>query len=118
MEESTAKHGDLRVWHIPQVPGKPFIVNVANVVEGKLLLNALAEYDLFQLKNKIKPDYASAAGLSVFDATDKYDGSGGSWIDWYSLDDGEGIETYTLESLRISFERIVREVRQLFKETT
>ena len=67
------KTGSLKVWWIPQVPMKAFEVNVANVVEGKLLLDALAEYDLFQFKSKVKPDYSNAGGLVVFDGTE--------WID-------------------------------------
>ncbi|HID1832212.1 TPA: hypothetical protein ACXGMM_000834 [Escherichia coli] len=34
----------LRVWHIPQVPMKPFIVEVASVEEGVRLMDALADY--------------------------------------------------------------------------
>lgn len=44
------KPGALRVWHIPQVPGKAFRVPVASVDEAKVLLRALAQYDLFSTK--------------------------------------------------------------------
>ncbi len=43
------KPGALRVWHIPQVPGKAFRVPVASVDEAKVLLRALAQYDLFNM---------------------------------------------------------------------
>lgn len=73
------------------MPCKSFIVPIANVLEAKLLLDTLAEYDLFQLKHNIKPDYSNAGGLSVFD--------GKGWIDWYSQD-GEDIDHYSLEEIR------------------
>jgi hypothetical protein len=38
----------LRVWWIPQIPGEPFYVSVNSLEEAKLILNTLAEYDLFQ----------------------------------------------------------------------
>ena len=77
------KREDLRVWWIPQVPGKPFHVSVSTVKEAKLVLNTLADYDLFQFKNKIKGDYANAGGLSIFED--------GEWIDWTN-EDGDSID--------------------------
>ncbi len=77
----TPKTGALRVWHIPQVPGKPFRVDVATLREAVLLLRALADYDLFQLRHRIKPDYANAQGLEVFED--------GEWCEWESPDGDE-----------------------------
>lgn len=93
------KHGDLQVWWIPQVPMKPFVVPVQSVLEARLILDTLADYDKFQLENDIKPDYRNAGGLNVFDATDKEDGPGGSWVNWYD-EDGEEIDDYDLDCLR------------------
>ena len=62
------KVGDLRVWHIPQMPMKPFHVEVATVDEAKKILNTLWDYDTFQFENKVKPDYSNASGLEVFEA--------------------------------------------------
>lgn len=70
--------GDLRVWWVPQVPMPAFYVPVADVREGLLLLDALAEYDLFQFENRIKPDYSNAGGLEVFED--------GEWHEWESAD--------------------------------
>lgn len=53
----------LRVWHIPQVPMKPFIVEVASVEEGVRLMDALADYDAFQYDNNIKPITAMLTAL-------------------------------------------------------
>lgn len=79
----------LRVWHIPQVPGKPFYVELDSrgarpsaIREAKRIIRLLADYDLFQYENKIKPDYASASGLKIYED--------GEWVEWEN-GDGEGI---------------------------
>jgi hypothetical protein len=82
-EIKTPKEGDLRVWWIPQVPMKPFRQDVSSVAEGKLLVDTLAKYDIFQLENRIKPEYCNAGGLEVF--TD------GDWSEWEDAD-GNGID--------------------------
>jgi len=79
------KFGDLQVWHIPQVPGDPFYVPVKTVAEARLVLKALAEYDLFQLANNIKPDYANAQGLVQYEHHFT-----GAWNEWED-DDGNYI---------------------------
>lgn len=59
--------GQLRVWWIPQIPSKSrFTTKVKTIKEAKLLLEILANYDLYQLKNNIKPDYSNAGGLEEF----------------------------------------------------
>lgn len=73
----------LRVWWIPQVPMSPFRVDVRNLHEAKLLLNALADYDRFQFEHKVKPDYCNAGGLEIW--------NGSEWEEWYD-DDGNGID--------------------------
>ena len=75
------KKGDLQVWWIPQVPGKPFTVDVASVEEGEKIMNALANYDLFQYANHIKPDYANAGGLNIWTGTE--------WESWEDEETGE-----------------------------
>ncbi|MGV4321224.1 hypothetical protein [Bacillus mojavensis] len=74
----------LRVAHIPQVPMKAFHVEVKNLEEAKLLFDVLANYDLFQLENNIKPDYANATFLEEFDEEEN------EWISW--CDDETGID--------------------------
>ncbi len=91
----TPNIGDLRVWHIPQVPGKPFHVPVASPAEAKKVLETLAHYDLFQFANNIKPDYCNAAGLEVYEA-DAGDGEPG-WCEWYD-EEGFGIDESELTS--------------------
>ena len=67
-----------RVWWIPQIPGKAFKVPVESPQQGKWLCDVLADYDLFQYHNHIKPDYSNAGGVQGLDE----DG-------WYDLNDNE-----------------------------
>ena len=82
-----ANKGDLKVWHIPQVPMQAFYVNVENLNEAKLVLNVLADYDKFEFENDIKPDYCNVSGLLVYDDCA---GEGLEWCDW-SDDYGDSI---------------------------
>lgn len=84
----TPKIGDLRVWHIPQVPGKPFHVTVSSPDEAKKILSTLWNYDIFQFENKIKPDYSNASGLEVYEE-DAGDGVNG-WCEWFN-EEGDDI---------------------------
>jgi len=74
----------LRVWWKPQIPmNNSFYVDVKTIKEAKKILDVLAEYDSFQLDNKIKPDYSNAGGLEEF--KDK------EWNEWES-ENGESID--------------------------
>jgi hypothetical protein len=75
--------GALRVWWIPQVPGKPFSVPVRDVEQAAFLLSTLADYDIFQFENRIKPDYCNAGGLECF----SQDGDD-EWCEWYDEETG------------------------------
>ena len=75
----------LRVWWIPQVPGKPFMAEVTSVAEGRLVLDVLAAYDLFQLAHRVKPDFSNVGGLQVFSE------EMGEWEDWYD-EDGDDVQ--------------------------
>lgn len=78
--EAVPKPGDLRVWHIPQIPMKAFHVPVESVAEGVKLLDVLADYDLFQYENRIKPDYSNANGI------ERWDEDGEDGYDWFEVD--------------------------------
>ena len=54
---------EIRIWWMPQIPCKTFYVEVKSVEEGNKIINILAQYDEFQYKNNIKPDYSSAGGM-------------------------------------------------------
>jgi hypothetical protein len=79
---SENKEGQLRVWHIPQVPMEPFYVPVNNVKEAILVINVLEDYDNFEFDNHVKPDFMNATGLEVFED--------GEWCEWYD-EEGDDI---------------------------
>ena len=66
----------------------PFEVAVTSVAEGVKLLEVLAEYDLYQLRNRIKPDYCNTGGLRRWCADADGEGTPG-WEDWYDEETGE-----------------------------
>lgn len=82
------KVGDLNVWWVPQVPMKAFSVDVSSVAEGVKVMDVLAEYDLFQWKNNVKPDYSNAGGLRRWVENSDGEGTPG-WEDWYDEETGE-----------------------------
>lgn len=101
-EQVQPERGALRVWHIPQIPGKPFRVDVRDVRAAADMIHALCQYDAFQYKHHIKPDYSSASGLEVFDPADP-DG----WSEWHSdqgmdiiehMRDGDDVEALVWEA--------------------
>lgn len=73
----------LRVCHYPQVPCEPFIVEVESLEEARKASDMLANYDLFQFENRIKPDYANSTIVEQYDEVD-------GWISWF--DDATGID--------------------------
>jgi len=93
----------LRVWWIPQVPGKPFYVDVGTISEGAKILDVLGYYDQFQLDNNIKPDYCNAGGLMEFDPSDNTDSEDGSWTDWYDEETGIDDPRKFLEEKRMNY---------------
>jgi len=82
------KEGQLRVWHIPQVPGESFKVDVDSIKEARKVLDVLALYDIFQFSQHIKSDYSNAAGLEVYE--------NGEWTEWYD-NEGEDIDHTEME---------------------
>lgn len=79
----------LKVWWIPQVPGKRFEQEVPDALTGKILLIALGRYDLFLLKNRHRPDFSNAGGMIYFDVQEN------DWLDWESAD-GNSIDDLEL----------------------
>lgn len=74
------KVGDIRVWHIPQVPGKAFHVMVDDFAQGEKICDLLALYDNFQFDNNIKPDFSNAQGI------ERYEDNGEGGYGWYDID--------------------------------
>lgn len=71
-----------------------FRVEVNSLMEAKLLLNVLGDYDSFQYKNRVKGDYCNAGGLEVYDL-DLQD-----WFEWTDPETGENIDSFSLAELR------------------
>ena len=88
----STKRGTLRVWHIPQVPGKAFRIDVSSVQEAAKIMAVLADYDLFQYRNRIKPDYSNASGVEVY-APDLCcpDIDSDGWLEWMDAENGEDL---------------------------
>jgi hypothetical protein len=85
--------GAMRVWWIPQVPGKDgnaFYVPVTSLIQAKLLLRVLADYDFYQLANRIKGDFSNAGGLEAFD--------GQEWSDWEDPETGNQIDDFEVDT--------------------
>lgn len=92
------KNGQLCVWWVPQIPTKNFNVLVDNLKEAKLLLDTLADYDLFQFENNIKPDYSNTGGLLIWDEEMEPDENGEKWCDWYDVKTGLPFDEYCMEN--------------------
>jgi hypothetical protein len=73
----------LRVSHFPQIPCEPFEVEVTSVEEGVKIMKVLAQYDIFQFEQKIKPDYSNATVLCKFDEEEN------EWVNWETEEDEE-----------------------------
>lgn len=78
-----------QVWHIPQIPGRAFEVEVSSPELGAFVMETLAKYDDFQYWHHIKPDYSSVQGLNEWDPERQ------EWFTWYD-DDGNDIKELRL----------------------
>jgi hypothetical protein len=96
MASEQQQQAKYRVWWIPQVPMHPFYVyvSVPSPEVGHMILSILADYDIFQCENNIKPDYSNAGGLEVLDLNDMEDSPEGSWIEW---EDEDGFDVWQHE---------------------
>jgi hypothetical protein len=82
-EQPKPTWGQLRVWWVPQVPGKPFHWVVPNLDAAGKLLDALAAYDDFQFAQGVRGDYCNAGGLEFYKGA-----MDGGWHDWYDPSSG------------------------------
>lgn len=79
------KEGTLRIWWIPQIGIRnQFHVPVTDTMQARLIYDTLAQYDIFQFDNKIKPDYCNTGGLEIFED--------GEWVEWCDPETGENID--------------------------
>ena len=69
----------IRVCHFPQVPCKPFIVEVNNEREAYLVEQALANQHLWLYDNDFIPDYCNAITVDMWDEN--------KWVDYWNEDE-------------------------------
>lgn len=70
------------------MPCEAFEVNVSSLEEGVKIMDMLADYDLFQFRHNIKPDYSNTGGIQVWGEDSDGNGTPG-WEDWYDDETGE-----------------------------
>lgn len=82
-----------RVAHYPQVPCKPFVVDVKDYDEAEKIKLTLGEYDLFLEANNHRCDYCNATVIEIYDPIES---------DWVSVESREElaelIEMYRAET--------------------
>jgi hypothetical protein len=104
----------LRVWWIPQVGmDNTFYIPVKTVEEGKKILDTLAAYDLFQLNNRIKPDFSNTGGLQILDEEED------EWNDWFYESDSdyfEDVDEYCESDICETRDTIAEETREIFEQ--
>lgn len=66
----------IRVCHFPQVPCKPFIVEVENEKEAYLIEQALVNQHLWLYDNDFIPDYCNAITVDMWDENE--------WVDYWN----------------------------------
>jgi hypothetical protein len=72
----------LRIAHFPQIPCKPFYVEVEDLEQAKKISDVLAYYDIFQFENRIKPDYCNATVLEQWYEEEQ------EWLSWCDEETG------------------------------
>lgn len=88
--------GDLKVWWVPQSPGKAFEWPVSDLASADMVLDILANYDDFQFGENIKGDYSNAGGLMIF--------RDGEWEDW-GADDFEDFDDWRATNIERPWRR-------------
>jgi len=87
----------LRVSHFPQVPCKPFTVEVKDEKQAHLMVEALANQHLFLFDNNFIPDYANILLVEMFEEDSDGNGNPG-WVDYWNEEElmefDEFVETY------------------------
>jgi len=82
----------LQVRHYPQIPCKPFCIDVKDEEEAFKISTVLAKQHLWLYKNRIIPDYCNVIGVFMYDEKEK------EWVDYWNEEEfmewDELIETY------------------------
>lgn len=61
----------LRVLHFPNIPCKPFIIEVKDEIEAKKIIDVLAAQHLWLYENNFIPDYSNIIMVEMFDDSEK-----------------------------------------------
>ncbi len=72
----------LQVWHYPQVPCEPFIVDVKDEYEAVKIINTLADQHIWLLQNKLIPDYSNTFEVVMFDVKEQ------DWAVYFNEEEG------------------------------
>ena len=87
----------LRVLHYPQIPCKPFIVEVKDEEQAFLISETLANQHLFLFDNNMIPDYSNVITVEMWDENSDGEGTP-DWVDYYNEEEAmefdEFVETY------------------------
>jgi len=78
--------------HYPQIPCKPFTVEVKDEEQAYLVREALANQHLFLFENNFIPDYANIILVQMFDD--------GEWIDYYNYEHDMEFNEYVEKYLK------------------
>jgi hypothetical protein len=65
-----------KFWYVPQIPGAMFEREFDLLIDAVRALNIVIDFSIFEYENRIKPDYADAAGVAYWDSNDQ---------DWYDV---------------------------------
>lgn len=74
----------LRVSHFPQIPCKPFIVEVKNEREAYLIYQTIANQHLFLFEGNFIPDYSNVICVEMWDDEMEADANGDKWCDYWN----------------------------------
>jgi len=75
----------LRVLHYPQIPCKPFIVEVIDEMQAYFTINLLAQQHLFLFDNNFIPDYSNILLVQMWEEDLDHEGDLlGDWVDYYN----------------------------------
>lgn len=82
----------LRLLHYPQIPCKPFIVEVKDEEQAYLIEQTLANQHLFLFANNFIPDYSNIITVQIWDESEE------DWMEYYNEEFGmewdEYVENY------------------------
>lgn len=87
----------LRVLHFPQVPCKPFIVDVKDEFEAKKIMDVLVNQHCWLFENNIIPDYCNAIIVQMFEDNEWIDyDNAAEFMDWDEFEEKYLIDKVTV----------------------